>query len=103
MSRVQYVTQKSSKALWRHISKAQVEKKFGGSLPDFEGEYWPPKMPEISKTQAKKNCFLEEKEYFYHFAIGDVDSLNQNFEIIDKFQNSMPRMASAFEDLDNEF
>lgn len=60
-------------------------------------------MPELDWNQIKSNRFLEEKEYFYHFAIGDVDSLNQNFEIIDKFQNIMPRKASAFEELDVEF
>jgi hypothetical protein len=70
-----------------HVNPFQLEAKFGGFAEDFEGEYWPPKIPNeyFLTFGGKANQLMDEPEYFYDFVMGDLDSMNLNNDILNGF------------------
>jgi hypothetical protein len=52
--------------------------KFGGSSPNHMGEFWPPKLPNANIDPEGENVHINEREYYWDFVKGDVDSININ-------------------------
>lgn len=62
------VTQKNSDIkMWNHISKNQMEKKYGGNVDDLEKDFWPCRIPNYNffQTDEYENERLVTIEEYY--------------------------------------
>jgi hypothetical protein len=81
-----FVSQSNPEKILEHVSKYQLEQKFGGDAPNHLGEYWPPKIPNTRIDPQRKNVYIKKKDYYWNFVKGDADSMNLNENILNGFQ-----------------
>ena len=92
--------------MWEHISKSQIEEKFGGTHPNIEpSELWPPKVSSYNfmlPTDKPNERLINKKTYYDKYINGLLDPRIISMEIIDKFKpRQILENKEGLESIDN--
>lgn len=55
VDKINIIKKPTTKKMWLHFNKNQVEQRFGGNVPDLKSNFWPPKCTSTDFSLEEEN------------------------------------------------